>query len=711
MCQSGRQMLDCKLDRHKSGCHDDELNRQVTARVDELGQESAVEPQRLRIGTAVSKPWRNSAAPQVSAFEASASWRPRVIPHRGPAVRHDDCSFGATMAAALRPYFKKRDFTITSEPKGGASSKAGRLSFVVQKHAASHLHYDFRLELDGTLKSWAVPKGPSLDPADKRMAVHVEDHPIDYGRFEGEIPGGQYGAGSVIVWDNGTWVPVGDARAGYCAGKLKFQLHGKKLTGGWTLVRMHDRATERQEPWLLIKERDEAARPASQYSIVEAEPGSVLSNRTIANPPPRAAKQAASAARAKAPAGRKRASSKASAKAALPDALVPQLATLVTQAPADGHIRHAVFHGLRDDKPARSIVREQPAPAAAVEAAAKAEAAPALKNNAKVNATSKTASAKKAKAAKTATSMKTAKAAGETTIEGIRISHPERIIDASTGITKLDVINYYLDAARLILPHLAGRPVSLVRAPAGLGGQIVFQRHAGALHISELKELDQAIAPDLPPMIEVDSFAALVGAAQANVIEFHTWNVSKNNPTKPDRMIFDLDPGEGVGWKQIQEGAELTRAFLAEIGLASFLKTSGGKGLHVVVPIAPKDGWDTVKALSKRIVEHLAEVLPDRIVAKSGPKNRVGRIFVDYLRNGFGATTACAWSARARPGMGVSVPCTWDELGSISGGVHWTIANVHERIEERDDPWRTYAKTRQTLVKAMAALGVGRAAA
>jgi bifunctional non-homologous end joining protein LigD len=197
------------------------------------------------------------------------------------------------MPAALRPYLKKRDFTVTSEPKGGTASKAGQLAFVVQKHAASHLHYDFRLELDGTLKSWAVPKGPSLDPADKRMAVHVEDHPIDYGGFEGEIPKGQYGGGSVIVWDNGTWEPVGDPRTGYAAGKLDFKLHGKKLTGGWTLVRMHGRASERQERWLLIKERDEAARPSVEYSVVEAQPGSVLSNRTIPNPPAKAAKKAA----------------------------------------------------------------------------------------------------------------------------------------------------------------------------------------------------------------------------------------------------------------------------------------------------------------------------------------------------------------------------------------------------------------------------------
>ena len=560
------------------------------------------------------------------------------------------------MSDLLHPYRQKRDFKITSEPQGGKPSKDGALSFVIQKHAASHLHYDFRLELDGTLKSWAVPKGPSLDPADKRMAVHVEDHPLDYGHFEGTIPAGQYGAGTVIVWDRGTWETTGDPQAGYRAGKLKFRLDGEKLKGGWTLVRMRGHANERQQPWLLIKERDEAARPATEYSVVEAEPGSVLSDRTIPNPPPKAAKRAAIANPAAAPA--KRAAAKkpvvagpaalaGAKKAALPGALSPQLATLVAEAP-DGRIRRSVFHGLRDNKPATSITREQ-------------VVAP---------------------------------------VEGMRISHPERVVDKSTGLTKLDVVNHYLAVSKLILPHLATRPVSLVRAPAGIDGHLFFQKHAESLKIPDLKQLDPAISPDHKPMVEVDSFTALIGAAQANVIEFHTWNATTKDTTRPDRMVFDLDPGDGVSWKQIQEGTELTRSLLEQLGLASFLKTSGGKGLHVVVPIVPKEDWDAVKALSKAIVEHMATVIPERFVARSGPKNRVGRIFVDYLRNGFGATTACAWSARARPGLGVSVPCTWDELGSLTGGAHWTIANVGERIEEHADPWRPYAKTRQTLAKA-----------
>ena len=270
---------------------------------------------------------------------------------------------------ALAPYFEKRDFSVTSEPQGGKPSAAEALSFVIQKHAASRLHYDFRLELDGTLKSWAVPKGPSLDPNDKRMAVHVEDHPIDYGGFEGTIPAGQYGAGEVIVWDRGTWEPVGDARAGYRAGKLKFRLHGEKLHGGWTLVRMHGHANERQEPWLLIKERDDEARPAAglqhrrgragERALRQDDRGPATRRRRRRRrpgeaggegegrraPPSRRApgKPAAASdpqAAAGPPAGAK--------KAALPAELSPQLATLVSEPPAgDGWIYEIKFDGYR----------------------------------------------------------------------------------------------------------------------------------------------------------------------------------------------------------------------------------------------------------------------------------------------------------------------------------------------------------------------------
>ena len=252
-----------------------------------------------------------------------------------------------------------------------------------------------------------------------------------------------------------------------------------------------------------------------------------------------------------------------------------------------------------------------------------------------------------------------------------------------------------------MLPHLEGRPLAVLRAPSGIDGQLFFQKHGGTLHIPEITHLDPALDPGHPAMMEIDSFTALIGAAQMNVIEFHTWNATTRNIEKPDRMTFDLDPGEGVAWPAMREAAELTHALLDEIGLVSFLKTSGGKGLHIVVPLTPRDDWDTVKGFSQAVVQHLARVLPTRFVAKSGARNRVGKIFVDYLRNGRGATTVAAFSARARPGLGVSIPCAWDELHDLQSADQWTIANADERLESNEDPWASYAKTRQTLTAAM----------
>ncbi len=193
-----------------------------------------------------------------------------------------------------------------------------------------------------------------------------------------------------------------------------------------------------------------------------------------------------------------------------------------------------------------------------------------------------------------------------------------------------------------------------------------------------------------------------------NVVEFHTWNAVTSAIGKPDRMTFDLDPGEGVSWPQIQEAAELVHSFLQELGLAAFLKTSGGKGLHVVVPLKPQFDWDTVKDFSQAVVQHLARTLPQRFVAKSGGSNRVGRVFIDYLRNGFGATTVAAWSARARPGLGISVPVRWDELASLDSGAHWTVASARSRLATGNTPWGDYRSSRNALAAAMKTLGFER---
>lgn len=474
------------------------------------------------------------------------------------------------MSDALKKYQSRRDFSVTPEPADGGAQGGQALTFVIQKHWAGRLHYDFRLELDGVMKSWAVPKGPSYDTRDKRMAVHVEDHPIAYASFEGTIPEHQYGAGKVIIWDKGSWHPTGDPHQGYESGKLEFELRGHKMHGKWVLVRMK-RGGEKREPWLLMKEKDEFARPAQQFSVVDEMPDSV---------------------------------------------------------------------------------KPLPMPATP------------------------------------------------------KISNPERIVDAVSGATKMDMLRYYGLVSALMLPHLKGRPVSLVRAPSGVGGELFFQKHAATARLPGVRQLDPALDPGHESLLEVATVQGLLGAAQWNVLEFHTQNALAKAYETPNRIVFDLDPGKGLAWKAIQEGAALLRAFLHELGLPAFLKTSGGKGLHVVVPIRAALGWDEVKGFSQAVVAHLAQTIPRRFVLKSGPANRVGKIYVDYLRNGRGATTICAWSARARPGLGISVPVDWDELGALKAGDQWTVSNVHTRLDRGNEPWAAYAKSARGLTAAIKKLGV-----
>ncbi len=364
----------------------------------------------------------------------------------------------------------------------------------------------------------------------------------------------------------------------------------------------------------------------------------------------------------------------------------------------DGKVRHAVFHGLRDDKAAADIRREQPATAPRTPKKLRAGPLPS-------HAADATARAGAGGGAVSDPPLPRRRQPATPPLPaGVRVTHPERVIDPSSGLTKRDLVDHYLRAAQRMLPHLAGRPVALVRAPAGIQGQRFFQKHAGSLKIEDLQELPVALDPGHPPLIEIDSSTALISAAQMNVVEFHTWNACSRVIEKPDRMTFDLDPGDGVPWARIVEAAQSIRALLQALGLQAFVKTSGGKGLHVVVPLAPREGWDLVKDFSRDVVEHLAAAAPERVVAKSGSANRVGRIFIDYLRNGRGATTAAAFSARARPGLGVSVPCAWDELGALRGGDHWTVATVRARLDSTDDPWAGYLSVRQTLGQARRAL-------
>ncbi|HEV8690686.1 MAG TPA: DNA ligase D, partial [Ideonella sp.] len=356
----------------------------------------------------------------------------------------------------------------------------------------------------------------------------------------------------------------------------------------------------------------------------------------------------------------------------------------------DGKIRHSVFHGLRTDKPAREIGEEPVLHAPPVDRPAARSRQP----------------AKKAAPAQQAAA---APATGASLPPTLRISNPDRVVDPKSGITKIELARYYALVAPLMMEHLKGRPIAMLRAPDGIEGQLFFQKHLDRYKMPGIVQLDPEVFPGHPAMLEVATTEGLLSAAQMNVIEIHTWNGVKSAIDKPDRMTFDIDPGEGVTWPKIQEAAQLVRTLLEELQLPCFLKTSGGKGLHLIVPLKRHFDWDTVKDFSLAVVQHLARTLPDRFVAKSGARNRVGRIFIDYLRNGYGATTVCAWSARARPGLGISVPVRWDELQALKSGAHWTVSSVHTRLDQGNAPWADYEKSRAGLATAMKKLGFERA--
>lgn len=329
----------------------------------------------------------------------------------------------------------------------------------------------------------------------------------------------------------------------------------------------------------------------------------------------------------------------------------------------DGHVRHPTFRGLRTDKPAAQIRRE-----------------------------SATAG--------------TTQAAVAPPPSSVKVTNPDRVIDPSTGRRKVELVRYYEAIADRMLPHLKNRPVSLVRAPDGIDKQLFFQKHPES-RMPGLTELHPDLWPGHSSLLAVGSPDALVAAAQMNVIEFHTWNSTTRQIDRPDRVIFDLDPGAGVTWQLIQEAAVLMRGLLEELGLQAWLKTSGGNGLHVVVPLAPRRDYETVKSFSQVAVQHMARVLPDRFVAKSGPANRAGKIFIDYLRNGHAQTTAAAFTARARPGLGVSMPVGWEELNGLQSSAQWNITNAREYLSfQHADPWADYWASKQTLTKALKVLGM-----
>jgi bifunctional non-homologous end joining protein LigD len=872
--------------------------------------------------------------------------------------------------ADLAEYRRKRNFGRTPEPGGRPHAGSG-WSYVVQKHAASRLHYDFRLELDGVLLSWAVPKGPSLDPTDKRLAMQTEDHPVEYGDFEGVIPKGEYGGGTVLLWDQGTWEPIGDPQAGMRNGKLEFRLRGKKLHGAWTLVRIRSRdGRDGARAWLLIKRHDDEARP--EGDVTTEHPESVASGRAmdeIARAPDRTwhsnrpvAEQDPAPAKRRASRPRNLAEVADARKAPLPAIVEPQLATLVKAAPLgddwlhemkldgyrivarvekgrarlwsrngkdwterfptvtraierlavptaildgevaivlpdgttsfnalqnahgkdapgelayfvfdllyldgwdltpsaledrkrvlagllegaarplrysdhvvgggdaffreacrlklegvvakrrdapytagrartwlkikchkeqelviggytdpegkrsgigallvgvydgaslvyagkvgtgfstesardlrrrldritrstspfatkvprmarahwvapelvanvaftewtpDGRLRHPSFKSLREDKAAREVVREQPAAATSAGASALAERAP--RSAASTRERGAPGARARSKAAGRASASASTSARGETVVADVRLTHPDRVVYPEPGTTKRALAEFYVAIADWILPHLVDRPTTLVRCPDGLGGGCFYQKHTGHWAPTSLRRVKIQEKHKVGEYLVVDDLAGLVGLVQIGILEIHTWNARVEHLEQPDRLVFDLDPADDVPWPAVVAAARLLRARLQDHGLESFVKTTGGKGLHLVVPIARGPGWDDCLGFSHAIAEELVRDAPDAFVAVMSKAKRAGRIYLDYLRNQRGSTSVAAYSTRAKPGAPISTPLAWDELADDVCSTHWTIANVADRLASlKADPWRALATTRQRLPK------------
>ena len=542
----------------------------------------------------------------------------------------------------LAAYQAKRDFTKTSEPRGKAASKrAPYLRFIVQKHAATRLHYDLRLEHAGVLKSWAVSKGPSCNPREKRLAVEVEDHPLEYGDFEGTIPQGEYGGGTVMLWDRGFWMPdkeTADVGAGLRKGELKFTVAGDKLKGGWVLVRMKGRPGDRSKRsnWLLIKHRDEFA--CEDADALLAEDRSVASGRTM---------DAIAAGKGR---GAK-AFMAAGANAAAPRAIWRASET------AGKPRRSAAGLGAPLSVPKRGKVARQP------------------------------------------------KRDGDQ-VMGVAISKPDKALWPAEGksgpVTKLDLARYLAAVGPWMIEHLKGRPCSIIRAPDGIGHEKWFQRHA-APGMTKLVE-ETVVEGERKPYLQIDRVEGLIAMAQIAAVEFHPWNCAPGRPDLPGRLIFDLDPAPDVPFSAVVAGAKELRERLEHLGLVTFCKTTGGKGLHVVTPLqvgrSVRIGWDEAKAFARAVSTAMAGDSPDRYLINMAKKQRAGRIFVDYLRNDRMATAVAPLSPRARASAPVSMPLSWAQTRDGLDPARFTIDSAPRQLAN-SKAWHDYGDAERPLEPAI----------
>jgi bifunctional non-homologous end joining protein LigD len=809
---------------------------------------------------------------------------------------------------ALEEYRRKRDFKKTPEPPpSSVRATDSKLSYLIQKHDATRLHYDFRLELDGVLLSWAVTKGPSINPADKRLAVRTEDHPLSYGSFEGTIPKGQYGGGTVMLWDTGSWEPVGDPHAGLKKGHLSFILHGNRLKGKWDLVRM--RRDERRENWLLIKRDDEKAAHGKDGEFLQDKSYSVASGRSmdeIANgAKPKQSKRSSSESAEESeklirrypavqlatlsdavPDGEgwlheikfdgyrllgfvsggecrlrtrngqdwtkrfpslTRALQKVKAESAVLDmeAVIlntqgksdfqalqsalsdagdserivayvfdvlnldgtdltklplierkAQLEALLKRSKQDvlrysGHVggqgsevldqackkglegiiskagdapyvagrqrtwlkikcgqrqefiilgysdarkgeralgalylgyrkngalKYAGkvgtgftlksarelaerFEAMKVDKPL--LTREEAVPLGAGEWRSIHWIKPTLigevaftewTQDNRIRHPSfqglredKDASEVKQETvpvvAKSRKSAPVSSKPGNLVVNGMTITHADRVISETGGVTKGELAEYYAGVAEFILPQIVRRPLSLVRCPAGIGGECFFQRNPGRGLGREVRTFDFTHSGKKYKYLYIDNERGLLELIQMGAIELHPWGAPIDAIDHPDRMIFDLDPAAGVPFDAVKLAAEDLRRRLEGKGLKSVLKCTGGKGLHVTVPLDGTDSWSTVKTFAADLAAEMVDAAPEAYIATMSKAKRKGKIFIDYFRNDYTATAIADYSARALPGAPVATPLSWNELKGLKSAGQFTMKDILKRCK------------------------------